>query len=358
MGFVRPKSPSVGASLDIAAQPRAPRRGCLRYSLRGLCVIVLLSSLPAFWVHRQFHSFAVQNEAIKEIAGGTIRTEPAWPIWLWRLCGKPSRCVDVVHAELHAPVEFTDAQLAALCDRRRLKSFNANNSACCGDSSIQVLADQPRLETLRLNGCRSVTDRGVAQLTGNRSLKKLDLARTSVADASLDVIRRFSQLESITIVGTKVTDLGVTKLAGLPNLHEIYMGPGITAAAIAPFRGRGGRVTHLWLLGADDDTIVEIVEALPALQHADFSSRVTTDGHAVFSHQPITDVGVACLKRLSELQSVRIESPLVTARGLMNAVEAPKLTRFVLRGSAVGKDDLVAIKKHRPKVSINAKSFK
>jgi uncharacterized membrane protein len=68
-----------------------------------------------------------------------------------------------------------------------------------------------------------VTDAAVAQLAGAKDLRLIRLAETGVTDASVDTLLGLPALESINLYGTKVTDAGVSRLGAMPNLKRLYL---------------------------------------------------------------------------------------------------------------------------------------
>ena len=67
------------------------------------------------------------------------------------------------------------------------------------------------LETLNLQGTK-VTDKGVEYLKKLTKLQALDLAFTAVSDAGLEPLKKLEKLQSINLARTKVTPEGVVGL--------------------------------------------------------------------------------------------------------------------------------------------------
>lgn len=75
-----------------------------------------------------------------------------------------------------------------------------------------------------LNVSRSqITDRGLAALTGCRSLRRLHLSQTAVSDAGLAHLRGLSELRFLNLFGTAVTDQGLDHLHGLGKLEKLFL---------------------------------------------------------------------------------------------------------------------------------------
>jgi uncharacterized membrane protein len=89
-----------------------------------------------------------------------------------------------------------------------------------------------QLVTVDLSATK-ITDKGVAQLGSSKNLRLIRLAETGVTDACIDTLLKLPTLESINLYGTKVTDAGVSKLSALPNLKRLYLWQtAVTPAAI------------------------------------------------------------------------------------------------------------------------------
>jgi len=68
-----------------------------------------------------------------------------------------------------------------------------------------------------------VTDQAVAQLVSAKNLRMIRLAETAITDASIDTLLKMPSLESINLYGTKVTDAGISRLSAMPNLKRLYL---------------------------------------------------------------------------------------------------------------------------------------
>ena len=82
-----------------------------------------------------------------------------------------------------------------------------------------------RLTTLEELGLlrTSVTDAGLAHLSGLRNLKLLNLGVTGVTDAGLVHLRGLTNLKQLYLNKTGVTNAGLAHLHGM-NLKELYLG--------------------------------------------------------------------------------------------------------------------------------------
>jgi hypothetical protein len=79
------------------------------------------------------------------------------------------------------------------------------------DACLVHLLSLPRLKKLSLSGNR-ITDRGLAQIAELRHLTELDLVATEVRDASLIHLLGMKSLQVVNLAATRVTAEGVAKL--------------------------------------------------------------------------------------------------------------------------------------------------
>ena len=70
-----------------------------------------------------------------------------------------------------------------------------------------------------------MTDAGLKELAGLKSLQALYLAGTRVTDAGLKEVAGLKSLQTLDVRRTKVTDAGLKELAGLNSLHPKLFTP-------------------------------------------------------------------------------------------------------------------------------------
>ena len=69
-----------------------------------------------------------------------------------------------------------------------------------------------------------VTDAGLKELAGLKSLQMLDLRHTQITDAGLKELAGLKNLQVLSLSNTKVTDAGLKELAGLKSLQALKLG--------------------------------------------------------------------------------------------------------------------------------------
>lgn len=188
----------------------------------------------------------------------------------------------------------TDGELAAVAKLRLLKRLYLANLAI-SDEGLARLADLELLEELDVSGSR-ITAAGLANWKSSATLKQLTLANTLVSDPQLSVIATFNQLELLDLSACRgVSDAGLAKLAQLTNLRSLSL--------------RGTKLT---------DEAADVLAKFTLLQQLDLDSTTITDTgvaklltlaslkRLVLAKTGITDSGVASLAKLKELKSVSL----------------------------------------------------
>ena len=90
------------------------------------------------------------------------------------------------------------------------------------DRAMDVFNDLPKLRRLYLHELASVSDSGLKNLEGLKSLELLDIWTVpQMSDATIDVIAALPKLKELSIRATNVTDAAVEKLIGMTNLQSL-----------------------------------------------------------------------------------------------------------------------------------------
>jgi hypothetical protein len=185
-----------------------PWRRYLRFSVRGLIVLVLVIGCGLGWIVRQAH---IQREAVEAIkkTGGAIRYDWEWkdgntipggnpwaPRWLVDRIGVDYFGHVTAAVAHHMSAETSDAVLAQVGRLTRVQSLNLHDS--------------------------SISDAGLVHLKGLTNLQVVLLYRTQVTDAGLVHLKGLTNLSALQLDGTQVTDAGVEELKrALPSLRII-----------------------------------------------------------------------------------------------------------------------------------------
>lgn len=93
------------------------------------------------------------------------------------------------------------------------------------DRSLVAFAGMKDLTELDLSNCK-ITDDGLIALKGNKTIKTLWLTQCDITDKSVDVLLTFSQLDTIDVAGTKISQAGWNRmLQARPKLKSKSTGP-------------------------------------------------------------------------------------------------------------------------------------
>ncbi len=131
--------------------------------------------------------------------------------------------------------KMTDAGLKELDGLRSLQALYLAGTRVT-DAGLKEVAGLESLRTLDVRGTQ-VTDAGLKELAGLKSLQRLYLNHCQVTGAGLKDLTGLKSLRILNIGGTPVTDAGLKEAAGLKSLQSLIMwGTKATAAGVAELR--------------------------------------------------------------------------------------------------------------------------
>jgi internalin A len=320
----------------------------LRFSIRGLIVLVLLMGLGLGWMVRSAHT---QRDAVAAIrkAGGLVKYDWEWsngydisggkpwaPQWLLDLIG-----VDffghVTSVWLQpAPTDGAIAEVGRLTQLERLQLVGRFFS----DGELSHLKGLTKLSNLCLS---NVSDAGLARLKGLTKLKILIISGTQVTDAGLAHLKGLTNLKCLQLDGTQVTDAGLAHLEGLTKLTHLTLGATqVTDAGLAHLKG----LTNLTLLFLLEDT--QVSDA--GLAHLKGLTRLSS---LDLQGTHVTDAGLAHLKGLTKLSGLVLERAQITDAGLAHLNGLTKLRVIDLRGTQVTQSGVQELQKVLPNAQIH-----
>ena len=155
-----------------------------------------------------------------------------------------------------------------------------------------------------------VTDVWLTTLRGLPQLQSLDLFSTKITDAGLEHLKGLTNLQSLDLRATHVTDAGLRQLKGLPSLQSL----------------------NLMCRRTVTDAGMEYLEELTNLRSLDLAAT------------KVTDAGLVHLKGLTELQSLSLGGSGVTDAGLVHLKGLTKLQSLSLAGSVFSDAGLIHLK--------------
>jgi hypothetical protein len=255
----------------MATQPKptsGPWRRLLRFSVRGLIVLVLVIGAGLGWLVHLAH---IQRDAVQAVrnVGGTVSYDWEWtgeksipggkpwaPQWLTDRIGIDyfGHVTVVVLSDLG-----TDATIEHVGRLRAVERLYLDQSFVT-DSGLAHLHGLDSLSVLLLVRAR-IGDTGLAHLEGLRGLSTLALDETHVTDAGLAHLKDHSNLSFLSLSRARITDAGIVHLEGLKKLTALDLGgTRITDAGLAHLKG----LTNLTNLSLADTQVTD--NALPQLK--------------------------------------------------------------------------------------------
>jgi internalin A len=213
-------------------------RRYLRFSVRGLIVLVLVNGAGMGWL---VHKARIQREAVGAIttAGGNVAYDWDWSNGTSVAGGKPWAprwLVDRIGIDYFGHVTFVflnpgDADDATFAHIGRLTQIQllihdqsafdcVVSSSTLSDAGLSNLAGLTSLSHLSLSGTQA-TDAGLVHLEGLTKLSHLDLRGPRITSTGLAHLKGLTSLAALTLSGTQVNDAGLMHLAGLTSLSEL-----------------------------------------------------------------------------------------------------------------------------------------
>jgi hypothetical protein len=207
-----------------------PRRRYLRFSIRGLIVLVLVIGGALGWLVRSARD---QRGAVAAItaAGGSAQYNWEWrngksypgakswvPDWLVDRIG-----IDyfghVTNASFYGGTADADSRLTNVASLAQLERLSLTGSPI-SDAGLAHLSNLTNLSRLDID-YTPVTNAGLVHLTGLNRLSVLVLNGTHVTDTGLEHLKSLTHLAELNLAGTHVTDVGLAHLKGLRILTTL-----------------------------------------------------------------------------------------------------------------------------------------
>jgi hypothetical protein len=219
----------------------------LRFSVRGLIVLVLVIGAGLGWLAR---SARVQREAVAAIKsargsvaydwafynGRIIRNAKPWgPRWLVNFIGVDyfGHVTAVRLVTSSTKINEPIVHVGRLTELQRLDLV----SRSIRDADLSHLKGLTMLSRLNLHMTR-ITDAGLVNLKALNNLSELWLDGTQLTDAGLVHLKGLTKLTKLDLSYTRVSDGGMTHLIGLANLSELGLAATeVTDAGLARLKG-------------------------------------------------------------------------------------------------------------------------
>ncbi len=251
-----------------------PWRRLLRFSMRGLIILVLMIGACLGWLVR---SVRIQRQAVAAITrAGGVKYDYDWTFVDYNPGVKPLKpgnLADRIGVDYFA--HDTDVRLfwsspaidEAIVQVGRLNPVErlTVHQFSVSDARVAQLKGLTNVSELTLDAVEC-TDGGLAQLSGLTNLSKLDLTATEVTDVGLAELQRLSKLSELVLMATRVTDTGIVHLNVLRNLTKLDLsGTRVSNAGLRQLRLSKLSELTLYSTQVSSRGVKEIKQALPRL---------------------------------------------------------------------------------------------
>jgi Leucine-rich repeat (LRR) protein len=240
--------------------------------------------------------------------------------------------------------------LAALGALKQLRTFGCYACEIPDDAALAHLAGLAQLQGLDFNHLQ-VSDAGLNQLAGLKGLRWLQLRDVGVTDRGLEWLSELKQLEILRLPYTNVSAEGVGRLVELPRLRELSLQGKLQdldlTDAFVDALARLQRLQTLSLIGTNlTDQGLKRLAGMTQLRELSFAGHVTDTGlKALAAFQQlrtldladsgISDAGLKELGALRQLEVLRLNRTKVTGSGFRSLASLPALRELRLGGCAL-----------------------
>ena len=246
--------------------------------MRGILIFALASA-----------AVAADNGGWIEHAGGTVTRDAA---------GK------IVAVDLRSSW-VTDSDMPRLAQLPDLKKLDLSLTRI-SDRGMRALKSAPAIEELNLYFAERVTDEGTAVIKGWKHLKRVNFRGTKMTDVTLEFLGGIPTIEAIDAGYAETTDVGWEHLTPLTNLKWLTMG--------------GNKLT---------DTSLQFLRTMPQIEYLDISGTQRTDS-GLWS-LGLSIAGVRAIATVKELRELRLAATAVNTQGLEALKALEKLERLDLQ---------------------------
>jgi hypothetical protein len=227
------------------------------------------------------------------------------------------------------------------------------------DEWLQHLLPFTELTTVRLSGT-AISDAGLPQLTKLKKLSEITLKDTPISDAGLAKLAELKQLRSLDVRGTRATPAGVADLRKkLPNIFVEASPPKVKLTpeqGLAELKKLGGILVHY-----DDRLPGNPVIMLDATNHQQLRDEWTRFFSAFpqlrqvgLSGTSLSDAGLDGLADVAGLESLYLAETKITDAGLAKLAACKNLRFLDVEGTPVTAAGMTALRKALPQLETKA----
>lgn len=209
------------------------------------------------------------------------------------------------------------------------------------DSDMPRFARMTDLKSLDLSLTR-VTDRGLRALKTAPNIEELNLYFAErITDEGAAAVKGWKHLKKLNLRGTKITDSTLEMLESVPTLESLDIGwAEVTDTGLDHLAA----LTNLkWLtMGGNKltDASLQFLRQMPQLEYLDIGGQQRTDS-GLWSVL-LSETGMQSIASVTELRELRLEGRNVSGKGLELLKPLKKLERLDLQGCKRLREDAVA----------------
>jgi hypothetical protein len=144
--------------------------------------------------------------------------------WIAKLGGQVRRdgSGNVVEINLRGRWVST-AEMLDLLEFKKLVRLNLSHTRIA-DSDLLYLRPASQIQDFNVSYSEHITDIGMSVIKDWKNLRRLDVSGTQAADATLALLSRLTEMESLDVAGSEVTDDGIPELLPLTKLTHLGLG--------------------------------------------------------------------------------------------------------------------------------------
>lgn len=225
------------------------------------------------------------------------------------------------------PSERTDDMLIALSELddglNRIKELDLTKSPVT-EAGLQVLSSFPRLKVLNLTGCQ-ISNNALRKLPDCQHLEVLILADTPIDSGAMVHVGQLAELQELSLAGTALSDAGFVSLKGLKNLEVLQVdnNPNLTGREFGRLVADGA-FSQLRELTANNTRLstngIDSISKLPLLEV--FEGR----------NSGLTDALMVNIGKCTQLRVLNIGDTPITSSGMKRLAKLDVLEELDLSG--------------------------
>jgi internalin A len=329
------------------------------------CIVAVLALLIVLvpWLDKRFHEASLRAKIASVRADNTGRIMPLDPAILEGLL-QDAECTNKV-TEVWIIGDFTpnvsDERFRLLKQLPHLRIIRLEYVGSV-DALLENIQGMPSLEDLAFHRA-GVSEKGMRRVTGFPNLKRLSMdGRTDVA--CLDALKGHTGIESLGLYEYEIRADRLGFLKTLPNLRELSLELELVGGAALNLRGLP-KLQKLSLDGSlATDAALASLEEMGDLTDLDLSGdKITDAGLAHLRHhrklkrlrlmwQPITDAGLLQLTTLTGLENLDLCKTRITDAGLKHLKGLTALRKLNLSFTQVTDQGVRDLRQNLPNCEI------